>query len=1158
MAEARTFSQFGAGLPAMLQRKRRSAAGFLKAHRIALAGVVVVLLIGWLALGVIIQADYDSEVHRGYDSAELSAQRLANHTARVLDQTARIALLVKHLYERDGTVDFAALSKAGLLGDSDATSVALVDSAGNLFASTHTSDKLNFSDRAHFQAARSRTDMVMAPPVFARITRRWVLPTALQLSNADGSFAGVVLVALDAKALTSGYEHDEGPEKVIAILGRDGIFRSRRVGKTHTSGESMDPRRAEAVLKENNPRISERSAIDNIARFPTAVPVAGTDLLAVVAVAESFVMAPHFQLRRGLIAAGLGGSLAFLIIAFVWARQAHRASLSDSQKRRSEATQAAILNAMPAHIALVDAANCILSVNDSWRSHDCVTAMQDPLSGVGRNFSEVRALVYGGSGQTSREIEEGIRFVLNGGTQIFELDYQGHSGEQERWFRLAVVPVVIDVDRHAVIRQIDITDRKIAEEALLQSQRLTRVVGKVARIGGWSVDARTQTLVLSEELRSIYGMEASEPTMLEQTAGRIVPEHHFAAAEAFRLCLSESVPYDIEIEAMTAGGRRFWARVIGQPILDAAGTVIGVQGATQDISERKRDQDQLLSLIETTSTVQRIMNRELEGKVAARTMQLEAANASLAEREQEIHSVLENMADGVITVNKSGIIRAANSMVQTLFGYPPAELVGENLALLIPGVQIGQSAGDLDMEALAERSLAIARRELLGLNRNGERIALDVAFSKFQIKGERWYTAIVRDIRERQRILADLRQARIDAEEGSRAKSAFVATMSHEIRTPMNGVIGMIDVLQQTRLDADQAEMVELARDSAHSLMGIVDSVLDFSKIEAGKVELESQPMSIAQIVEKVNALSQTLASKSGVRLSLFVDSRIPKHVLGDAAKLRQVLVNLMSNAIKFSSGSAAGGQVAMRATLVEQLGATACVKFVIVDNGVGVDEPTLARLFTPFTQADASTTARFGGTGLGLAIVRALVHMMGGDVSVDSVVGKGSAFTVQLTVAVVSAQQQQEARTPIRTPAPAQTSSLPDSRFVARPILVAEDNKVNQRVIAHQLKLLGYSSHIADDGMAALEAWKNGDFSLLLTDLRMPLMDGYLLAASVRSSEPEGQRIPIVALTANALREESALCAAAGMDDYATKPIGIDDLQRLLQKWIPSARAVP
>ncbi len=534
----------------------------------------------------------------------------------------------------------------------------------------------------------------------------------------------------------------------------------------------------------------------------------------------------------------------------------------------------------------------------------------------------------------------------------------------------------------------------------------------------------------------------------------------------------------------------------------------------------------------------------------------------------------------------------------------------------------------------------------------------------------------------------ELKHAQQVAELASQAKSNFLATMSHEIRTPISGVIGMVDVLHQTSLKSFQVEMLDIIRDSAYSLLGIIDDILDFSKIEAGKMDIESAPISMMNLVKGVCLMLDRFAENKGVELTLFTDPVIPDMLLGDGLRVRQVLVNLINNAIKFSAGLERAGRVMVRTCLAEQGSHTVTLEFHIIDNGIGMSTDTLARLFSPFTQADASTTRQFGGTGLGLTISRHLVGLMHGDIRVESQANQGSQFIVRLPfdciphltdetepvslaglscvalgdehslvedlahylraagaqvtlltskefltsaalsapssgpwvwvvdtrddvrtrekILTVSAQQwpQQDIRYVIigrgqrRKPRrdaqnhvmvdgnlldyptflhaiaivlgkaeeekPPLLSGKEESAFLPPPrdqavqqrrlILVAEDNETNQKVILRQLALLGYAADVVSNGREALQYWQRGEYALLLTDLHMPEMDGYALAQAVRDQENGYAYIPIVALSANAVRGEAERCHAVGMDEYLTKPVSLAELQSVLEQWLPAA----
>jgi two-component system sensor histidine kinase/response regulator len=709
-------------------------------------------------------------------------------------------------------------------------------------------------------------------------------------------------------------------------------------------------------------------------------------------------------------------------------------------------------------------------------------------------------------------------------------------------------------------------------------------------------------------------------------------------------------------------------------------------------------------------------NLELENRVAARTADLQRANIALTIKEEEMHSVVEHMVDCVVTTDEKGAILSVNPVMEKLFGYNHDEMIGQNIAIIIPEPDRSKHEGYMEnycrtghgQEYVGRPYLSGSHgiglgREVEGVHKNGERLALYLAVSEYFVGGKRHFTGVMRDIREHVRIMNDLRQARTEAEQANKAKSAFLAAMSHEIRTPMNGVIGMIDVLRQTSLTGYQMEMANLIRDSAYSLLSIIEDILDFSKIEAGKLEIEKIPMSLPSVVENACGMLAHLALNKKVELTLFIDPAIPETVLGDPLRLRQVLVNIINNAIKFSSKQEKQGKVAVRVLLAESNPDQILVTFRVIDNGIGMDKETQEKLFRSFSQGDPSTTRRFGGTGLGLAISHHLAELMDAEITVQSEPQQGSAFMIQmpfkplldvataghtlddlhgtnclilsgadnlsddmaiylrsaggtvvqvsdfkeidsviqhlapgLWLVVIDAGQQEPPIAQLRAAFGKRTDQSAgvgvnesaaaasiDSRFVVikrgrrrqariadvdivtldgdvmyrqsllramaiaagkaeasaetaplintpksviapisreealrqgKLILVAEDNEINQKVIRQQLGLLGYVADIASDGREALQRWQSGDYALLLTDLHMPEMDGFELVQTIRSAEAGQRHLPIVALTANALKGEREHCLGAGMDDYLSKPVQLEDLRLTLEKYLAAA----
>jgi signal transduction histidine kinase len=423
-----------------------------------------------------------------------------------------------------------------------------------------------------------------------------------------------------------------------------------------------------------------------------------------------------------------------------------------------------------------------------------------------------------------------------------------------------------------------------------------------------------------------------------------------------------------------------------------------------------------------------------------------------------------------------------------------------------------------------------------------EQHRLRVANQQLVAKLRETNNTLERTVQERTR---ELKAARDQAMEASRLKSQFLANMSHEIRTPMNGVLGAGNLLAATDLTDEQRAYVDILSSSGQALLTIINDVLDLSKIEAGRLELEPSTFTLLDPFTEVVNLLAPQASAKNIRLSLNADADLPLSVVGDAGRLRQVVTNLVGNAVKFTNV----GHVLVDVSAESRSSGDMVLRCAVSDSGIGIAEQDIARLFTEFSQLDTSNARRFGGTGLGLAICDRLVRLMNGEIGCTPNPGGGSTFWFTAPFAVPLPDD------PGLNVAVASTAPPKGMAPTGAPaILIVEDNETNALILTHMLELLGYRSHTVSNGADALEAAARETYSTILMDCQMPVMDGFTTTRRLRSRFAGDPRIPIVAITATATTEDQERCLAAGMDDYLPKPIIMDRLGAVLTRWAPLA----
>jgi PAS domain S-box-containing protein len=541
-------------------------------------------------------------------------------------------------------------------------------------------------------------------------------------------------------------------------------------------------------------------------------------------------------------------------------------------------------------------------------------------------------------------------------------------------------------------------------------------------------------------------------------------------------------------------------------------------------------------------TMTALVQAEQAAKI--QSLELARANADLenqmvervkAERANQL--IMDHSLDVICTMDASGRFLQVSGACEAVWGYKPKDLVGRPFVDFV-------HPDDRDKTIAIDASIMGGAAENGFENRYVRRdgSVVPMVWTAFWSEEHQTNFCVARDITARKQMEGELRLAKEAAESATKSKSNFVANMSHEIRTPMNGVIGMTGMLLNTTLTEAQQEIAQTIRSSGENLLAIVNDILDFSKIEAGKLEFENADFDLAHMVRGALNLTRGPARDKGVELHSTSDAEVPARLCADSGRLRQVLVNLLANAVKFTPQ----GEVRLHISVDRQTAETITLRFLVSDTGIGIEPEAQAGLFQAFTQADASTTRKYGGTGLGLAICRQLVLQMRGDIGVDSELGHGSSFWFTVEV------QKQAASSPMEADRPqTQRRALAGNPRV----LIAEDNIINQRVAAHHVQQLGYLADAVADGNEVLEALSRIPYEVILMDCHMPHLDGYETTKRIRGSG--GHQPYIIAVTANAMQGDKEVCLAAGMDAYIAKPIRTGELESALRKAHPTAGAV-
>ena len=512
---------------------------------------------------------------------------------------------------------------------------------------------------------------------------------------------------------------------------------------------------------------------------------------------------------------------------------------------------------------------------------------------------------------------------------------------------------------------------------------------------------------------------------------------------------------------------------------------------------------------------------------------------ALAQIEQAVNAAM----DAIIVINETGKIVSFNPAAEEIFGFCRGDAVGQLLSeLIIPEKHRSAHEAGLQHYLKTDEGPVLASRiEIEGLHADGRELQIELAIKDIDGPNGKLFIGYARDISERKIAEAELLAAKNTAEVAHRAKASFLAMMSHEIRTPLNGVLGIMSLLNDTNLDGNQKLLLQTAKESGQSLFTIINDILDFSKLEAGKFEIQEHSFNTGKLMDSIINLIKPQVEDKKLQIVLDINNAVPEYILGDAGRIRQILLNLVWNAIKFTEV----GRVDVTCDVMRD-NDTPHIRFSVKDTGIGISAENLDELFAEFKTLDSGYVSKFGGTGLGLAICRALVVAMNGKIGVESKLGMGSDFWFALPLIegekTLSADKFEDAEFDIL------------NNINGKWILVAEDNATNQLVISRFLTQLNCRFDLVGNGKEALDAMQKRDYDLALMDISMPVMDGYEAIRQIRALENKHSLIPVIALTAYASSDDRKMLLSAGMNDVLSKPVFKNDLAKCIQKNLKDA----
>ncbi len=963
-----------------------------------------------------------------------------------------------------------------------------------------------------------------------------------KITNPDGSVAAVLVLTCDGGAMLR--ELRLGPQGgafpyLLNIEGfwmvgpeKEEEWAFQFPGKEHLSLAKKDPSMWQAISKDESGFVVKNGDVYAFKRLNAAggasaypvlrITVAGGDRLRWVLLArvpEDTVLA-GIRKPLSMVWMAWGAGLIILVPAgWMFAAGAGKKREVQRELEHSQSELSLVLANAPDAVIVLDA------MREDGVIKDFHVSYWNPAMEV-LSSGEIAQGEYPGHGE-KQVFDRFCTVVATNKLSKFDLVYTMPEGK--RWLHGEAVKMRDGV----VVFFADITHRRLAEERVRHSELLMRLAGRMTKAGAWEVLYPGATTTWTEEMYRIFELpQGSVPPSPDQAMKYFPGSSAERIATAYEACMKNGTPYDLEVEFLTEKKGRRWIRVMANAEFDGV-DLHRIFGTFQDISSEKR------------------------------------ATLELRESRNRLQLALEGSRSGMWETNFTTHVTKVDDAWCHMLGFDPGEVKGGADFLKTYVHPKDLTVLTSEIKECIEGKKSVIEAEVRSKAKNGEwrwllvrgkivsfdqtnrprralGTALDITAQREANEELRLAKAAAENASAKLKLALEMEQGLVtQAQSAERAKSEFLAMMSHEIRTPMNGVIGFARLLTDTRMEADQKAYVETILTSGEALLRIIDDILDFSRIESGGMLIESQAFSPKELLDGVRAVLSPRAREKSIAIVTQIKADVPEIVSGDAGRLRQVLINLAGNAIKFTER----GQVTMSARVTDVLSdGRKRLEFSVADTGMGISREKLTQIFKPFMQGDSSIARRYGGTGLGLAISKRLVELMGGNLRAESLDGQGSTFLFSVLIG----QPESNQTPPLSTAASEEPLNENFARLYPLRILVAEDDAVNLRLVNAVLKKLGYNPIEVHDGREAVEAYKQLLPECVLLDMQMPEMDGVQAAQSIRAYERGAQLATpafISALTANVLLAEREICREAGMDDFLGKPLRIDALAVILRR---------